>query len=133
MTSYDGLINESLLPTQMRLLIKCIGLPETIALLKAKGGTTIRIPLSPDNCIQFDDILQPESIMKLTANLGGKVMELPKYDKIGIQLRDIAIRAARNNTSANKLAKDFGLSRRMIIYICGDTTVDNRQFRLFED
>ncbi len=132
MTNYDGLINESLLPTQMRLLIKCIGLPETIALLKAKGGTTIRIPLSADNCIQFDDILQPESIVKLTANLGGKVMELPKYDKIGTQLRDIAIRAARNNTPANKLAQDFGLSRRMIIYICGDTTVDKRQTRLFD-
>ncbi|MFZ2452614.1 MAG: Mor transcription activator family protein [Methylovulum miyakonense] len=133
MNGDDALIDESLLPPQMRLLIKCIGLPETIGLLKAKGGTTVKFPQHADNCYQFEGILQPQSVAALAYHLGGTVMELPKYDKIAIQLRDMAIRAARHSTTAPQLARQYNLSRRMIIYICGGTSIDDRQMRLSED
>ena len=43
-----NLVDPNLLPPQMRRLVEIIGLPETLALLEARGGTFIHVPHQAD-------------------------------------------------------------------------------------
>lgn len=110
------LIDPKLLPPQMRLLVYAVGLPDTVKLLQARGGTFFRFPLKARDSLLADLIgLVPAS--KLCAELGGKTWELPKCDKILNKIRNIAIQKARETHSASEVARMFDLTRRHIINI----------------
>ncbi len=116
-----NLVDPDLLPPQIRQLVQIIGLPATIVLLDHHGGTLLRIPMnSDDSRSQLGDIVGIDAAKKLCAAKGGKRLELPKADKIIIQIRNHAIHKARETMSANDAAKYFNLSRRQIINITSD-------------
>lgn len=117
---------------QIRVLVGLIGLPETLKLLEALGGTPVNIPLLACKATRLKAILSSDSIEKLCEKLGGQRLELPKNDKIMQQLRNHAIRRLRGRKSAPQLAREFNLTRRMIIYI-SQQAVDTRQVDLFDD
>ena len=113
------LVDPKLLPPQIRFYINVIGLPGTLKLLDAKGGTIFRFPLSAKGT-QLEKILGYESANKLCEVIGGEIKELPKADKILMQLRDHAINEARKTMSASQAALKFNLTRRHIINLTND-------------
>lgn len=108
---------QSLMSRPIRVLVELIGLPETLKLLEAKGGTTIKIPISAKDAKVLSAILSKESVKVLCKAMPGKELLVPKKDKVIQKLRNLMIIQQRRQKSASKLALEFNLSRRMIIYI----------------
>jgi len=108
-------LDTSLLPTQMRLLQKVIGLSETIALVKKRGGRPTRMPTTGSRSTALDGILKRESILALSkSTLAGQRLDLPKPDKVLVQIRNMNILAARGRCTKSELATEYGLTTRMI-------------------
>lgn len=124
-------VDARLLPPQMRQLVAIIGLAQTLKLLEARGGTPLRIPKEPNRAEVLPEILSFEAVCQLAAALGGQKIDLPKCDKIVVQIRNLAIKSARNHKTAPQLAREYGLTRRHIINIA-KAAVDDRQADLFE-
>lgn len=115
------LIDPDLLPTVARRLVKVIGLPESLKLLKARGGLPTRMPRDGSRCEVLDQILCNESLQALScSDLAGLRLDLPKLDKALLQIRNHAIGAARETLSAAKTARLFNLTRRQVINITGN-------------
>lgn len=110
-------VDPTLLPPQIRLFVVVIGLPETVKLLKARGGTTLRIPKVADKSDVLPQILSIDAVNKLCSAMPGKILQLPKSDKILMQIRNKAIRLERQSVSAAQLALKYSLTRRQIINI----------------
>lgn len=124
------LVDPDLLPPQIRRLVNCIGVPGTFRLLEARGGTPLRVPLVPARAEVLAEYLEPQELAALCAELGGQMLELPKVDKMLIQIRNHAIREARKHMSAAETARAFNLTRRMVIYI-GQEEAEQEQADLF--
>ncbi|NOR70000.1 MAG: hypothetical protein GQ532_09970 [Methylomarinum sp.] len=116
--TYLSNIDPDTLPPQIRQLVALIGLPETFKLLQAKGGTQLRIPKIANRAEVLPEILQDESVDLLCKAWSGKVFDVPKVDKILLQIRNQVISKARATQSASQLARSFDLTRRQIINIC---------------
>jgi Mor family transcriptional regulator len=121
----------ALMSRPIRVLVELIGLPETLKLLEARGGTSLKIPSSAKRATALKAILTDESVQRLCEKWGNQELLVPKNDKITQQLRNHAIRQLRTEKSASKLAVEFDLSRRMIIIICKSATND-QQVDLFD-
>jgi len=111
-----ALIDERLLPPKMRLLVRSVGMSDTVKLLQSRGGTFFRFPFKASDTL-LADIVGLQVAMKLCNDYGGETWELPKADKILIKLRDIAVRKARETKSASEVALMFDLTRRHVINI----------------
>lgn len=124
-------IDPDILPPQIRQLVALIGLPETFKLLQAKGGTQLRIPKLASRAEVLPEFLQDQSVELLCQAWAGKVIDVPKVDKILLQIRNQAIIQARSSQSANQLARSFDLTRRQIINIY-KSPEDYNQVDMFE-
>lgn len=103
------------LPTQLRVLIKLIGLAETIELVKHRGGRPTRVPSTGSRVNELDNVLKRESIMALcNSRLAGHRLDLPKPDKILVQIRNMDILARRGHSTKSELAAEYKLTTRMI-------------------
>lgn len=111
-------VDPRLLPPVMRQLIAVIGMEATIRLLRARGGQRVHVPESRSKLLT--DIVGAESARQLCERFGGQELDLPKYDKVAQQLRDVAIRAERPGASLNELAARHDLTRRHIQNILRD-------------
>lgn len=125
------LIDPSQLPPQIRKLVDCIGLPPTFRLLEKRGGTPLRVPLYPNRAEVLREILSSGELQALCSAYGGQVLDLPKVDKMLIQIRNHAIQQARKTMSASETARAFNLTRRMVIYISGECEADKDQLDMF--
>lgn len=114
-------IDPTLLPPQIRTLVATIGIAETLRLLDARGGVPTYIPEDPSRS-SLVDLLKPESVAALSSRFARERLDLPKADKMRKQLRDHYIREARRRgaKSGRQLAKELGLSWRMIKYISAE-------------
>lgn len=113
------LINPDLLPPLARHIARAIGLNEMLKLLDAKGGTRIRIPISPDRNESLKGIISDSSIAKLAQTMPNERLDLPKPDKAWAQLRNLSIHLHRKTgqACASQLARKHNLTRRQIINI----------------
>ena len=112
------------LPPQSRAFIALIGLPETIKLLKARGGAPLYIPKHQDKTTVLAEILRPESISKLTiSDMAGHSITLPKVDKLLRQLRNIDIISQRGIKTRRELALEFNLTTRRIQGIWAENAI----------
>lgn len=114
-----SLINISRLHSHMmKQLISIIGLPKTTALLAVRGGRPMYVPVTPDRSTELSKIIGRDAVAALASSeLCGRIIELPKADKILIQLRDIAINNEPDDVTNTALATKYNLSRRWIISI----------------
>lgn len=118
MSEHLHLVNPELLPPQVRMLVRLIGLPQTLRLLEARGGIPTYIPMQPGHATELHKIISAEALAALArSDLAGKTIELPKSDKIRLQIRNHAIRNARREMSAASTARMFGLTRRQVINV----------------
>jgi hypothetical protein len=128
------LVNPDLLPPQVRELVRLIGLPQTIALLKARGGRPLAVAVHPEQCVTLRTILSREALAILCEEHGGTTLDLPKADKVHTQLRNHYIHQARATgaKSGRQLAAELGLTWRQIKYISAEARdQDDNQGDLF--
>lgn len=110
------LVDPDLLPPQIRCLVKLIGMSDTLALLRARGGRPTYIPASPDPTSALAAVVNREALAILCEHYGPDTIDLPKADKVLKQLRNhYVIEATRQGAkSGRKLAAELNLSWRMI-------------------
>ena len=114
-------IEESRLPPQARRLVRGIGLAKTLALLRARGGTRIRMPRHGEKSDLLVSLVGAEAadqVVKLFPE--AEFVLLPKCDKLVAQMRDAEIRARRPHTTLQALALEYDLTIRWIIAITGE-------------
>lgn len=131
-------IDASTLPPQLRRLVLTIGVADTLRLLKARGGTVIKLPRREDRSY-LRELLGADSARALIAAFEGEPrVELPKADKILAQLRDREIRRDHlaHGVSLPTLAVRHDLTVRQIKNICAAETeprmVPDRQLSLLD-
>lgn len=113
----EPVIDLKMLPHNIQRLVRCIGLEQTLALLAARGGTRVYIPLQGKSDA-LGSVLNRHALKQLAdSDLAGQCIELPVSAKYHQQLRNQAIAQLKGKMSVDKLAVRFGLTRRMIIYI----------------
>lgn len=128
-----GVIDERLLPPQLRTLVKVLGVAETLRLLQARGGVPTYIAQNPEQSA-LREILSPQALEALCAQFGREVIDLPKPDKLLAQIRNHYIREVRRRgtKSGRQLARELGLSWRMIKIICAEGREEDPTGDLFE-
>lgn len=128
-----SLINERLLPPQMRELVRVIGLAETIALLDARHGLPTTLPTHIESKTALRNVISDTAIAALVASpLAGKYYrDLPTSGKPFKQLRNAAIAAA--DESLSTLARQNNLTRRHIINLRKIRIPARQQVDLFDD
>lgn len=135
----DYLLSEdvdlSQLPPQIRLLVACIGLPATFALLRQRGGSPYTVPVHGEHSKVLANIMSVESAKALSKAYGGQTLTLPKIDKAMNQIRNRCIcTAAEQGDSLSILAKRFDLTTRQISNILasgGQSNLCESQHDLF--
>jgi len=125
-------VDECQLPPQMRALVNIIGLPETVKLLRAKGGHRLLIPLGKKEETLLHDLISDNAVEKLCkSDFAGQRLTLPKVDKILNQIRDHHIRSMPNVAKA-VFATQYNLTQRHVQRL-RNTTDDNPTLDMFDD
>lgn len=120
------------LPGVLQEIAALVGLPATLALVRAYGGTRLYVPKRFDPNHPIVKYVGHEAAAKLVASYGGlEHFDLPKGDIAVKAARDKQIRAKRaGGTTHARLAVEFGLTERQIRNILGPEE-DDRQVGLF--
>lgn len=132
MTQDHHSINASLLPPILQDLVALIGLPLTMSLVYAYGGTRLFVPKREvvENHY-LATLLGIEAANKLVAHYGGEEhFDIPLAMRALKAVRNAQIRAERQNESERVLARRYKTTERNIRLICGER-VDDRQTALF--
>lgn len=113
-------VDERLLPPQLRRMIAAIGLPATVVLLQARGGTRLKLPtgrLRSRRSQVLSGLIGPEAAQAFQAEFcrpGRASMDLPKADKILMQVRNAAIHREAEADSLAELALRYRLTIRQV-------------------
>lgn len=112
-------ISERLLPPSIKRMIRSIGLPATLTLLEALGGTRIQLSLGARRRVHRSlvELIGADASKALYAEFcvrGVKELMLPKVDKILRQARDAAIRAECETQQIATVALRYKLTMRQI-------------------
>lgn len=114
-----GAVRAELFPPLYRGLINLIGIQEVYQLSKKYGGTSIFIPKKENNTSRIFTKVSPDSARKLISQYPNQSLQIPKVDKILIQIRNKRIiRDDQAGYPKSSLAIMYQLSKRRIITIC---------------
>lgn len=103
------------LPPQARRLVRVIGLPGTMRLLRAFGGGRINVPLTADGAVTLRAVLTDTELAALAGSVfAGERLELPTLDKLARQMRDAQICADLQRQPLDAVARAWGLSRKQV-------------------
>jgi hypothetical protein len=108
-------LDPTLLPPQIRQLVRLLGTTDAVALLRTWGGQRRWVPTDPDRaCPTLRTCLSPSGLAALCASeYGGLSTDWPKIDKVLLQSIHAAMRADRAaGATANDLATRYGYTRR---------------------
>lgn len=117
----DAPFNERLLPPLLKRIVRAVGLPAALRLLKARGGTRYCVPVSPTGLIlEFMDSRQATALIR---ELGAtEHVSLPKADKALLELRNAQIRLEyAAGDSLLTLALRYNLTTRHVLNIVRGT------------
>jgi hypothetical protein len=110
-------LDPSLLPPQIRELVRILGTEEALRLLRQWGGQRRWVPERPDLAsAQLRGMLSPEGLIALCASrFAGQSTDWPKSDKALSQAIHTAMRADRAaGATANELAARYGYTTRRV-------------------
>lgn len=113
----DVVIDERLLPptlSRLRRILRAIGPRKTIALLKARGGTRLKLMHGP---LLHGLLGEPSTKLLLDAFPDESEILLPKADKLIAQIRNRVIVAEAGAKSLTEQALEHDLTTRQIINI----------------
>lgn len=117
MTEADALagVEVDRLPPQARRLVRIIGLPGTMRLLRAFGGGRINVPHSAQGAVTLRAALTDAELAALAGSaFAGERLELPTLDKIARQVRDAQIRADLQRMPLDAVARAWGMTRKQV-------------------
>ena len=122
-----------LLPPSMQWLVKAIGLPAVLRLVKKHGGGApvyVPVKVTPDHSLLH--LVGPTAFAALVAEYGGDLLEIARCEKAAriMLYRQIRFEAAAGATQ-NHLALKHSFTVRHIRNILGDEPEDDRQVGLF--
>lgn len=120
-----SLIDEGRLPPKMRLIVRLIGIADTLRLMRARPGLRIYVPQRAEQAAALREIISPEAVAALCREYPGIELSVPKPDAIVRQWRDAAIRAeADAGATIPQLARHYDLTRRQVHNILHDADRD---------
>lgn len=112
------------LPPQLRLLVRSLGLHAAFRLVKAYGGTPVKVPrrVRPNHVEHpLYLVLGADAFAKLVDAYGDEVLHLPKYDSIARQARhDLVRQLRRGGATRREIALSTGYTTRHVGNILGD-------------
>jgi hypothetical protein len=109
-----------------------IGLDGLLALVAARRGQRLTIPVDAAPEHPLASALGPERWDKLRASFAGETIDVPILSAHRIALLHTAIRADRRGATVNQLVERYGISGRHIKRICAaDPDPDDPQGDLF--
>lgn len=117
MTADEALasVDADRLPPQARQLVRIIGLPGTVRLLRAYGGGRINVPCSAQGAVALRAVLTDSELAALAgSHWAGQRLELPTLDKIARQVRDAQIRDDLTHMPLDAVARAWGMSRKQV-------------------
>jgi Mor family transcriptional regulator len=97
---------------------------DRLKVMERWGGAVLRIP-TPDNIVghELREVLGAKKARQLATNYGGQRVYIPTMGTANRRERDELIREKRAaGSTIRELANEFGLSSRMIHYLCEDVT-----------
>ncbi len=105
MTTYNHL------PRTARELADCIGLSDTLEIMRVYGGQSLRIPRKPSQKLALAKVISRDGLEKLCRNYGGEyISHIPQLDKINKHHRNHAIFTDHENgKSISALAREYKL------------------------
>lgn len=111
-------IDPRTMPTQVRRMIRAIGLPATMCLLRWRGGRRLFLPRGPERT-ELAQVLTREQVQALLAEFTDQPwIDVPKPDKLWLAIRDAQIRAEHEaGASLQQLADRYGLTARRVLMI----------------
>lgn len=108
-------IDASRLPTTARRLVSVMGIPATLALLNAFGGTRLELPSRYPQRSQLVEVIGLPAVRLLVASeLAGQRLDLPKADKLHWQLARAYCRAMQPHKTKRELSIELGCSSRYV-------------------
>ncbi|MCF2855940.1 hypothetical protein L1286_00525 [Pseudoalteromonas sp. SMS1] len=107
-------LDVSLLPHGLRLFVVTMGLDDAVKALSEEQGNLFFIPDKPTPNHEFCKRFSVDMARALS-NHAGSTYQIPKLDKILIQLRNIKIRQEfKKGVSVQNLVRRYKLTRQMI-------------------
>lgn len=121
---------QHLLPASAKLFIQLIGLPRTVQLIQAWGGTTF--PMSKNQRrlgqIRFEalaEVIGVDAAKVLTQHFGGETLAIPRCSAAILEMRNRAIREEFDeltrthsaNHAASELARKYHITDRWVYQV----------------
>lgn len=122
------------LPWQTRAIIDAVGYTAALALLRARGGTRVRVPRVGVDCTMLEGVLGSEAAVKafVAAFADQDYVYVPKAKKIVARLRDAQIAADRAaGASLAQLAIKYDLTMSWIKRILAEAKRESHEPDLF--
>ncbi|MDI3260050.1 MAG: Mor transcription activator family protein [Sinobacteraceae bacterium] len=121
-------IDPKTLPTQVRRMIRAIGMPATMCLLRWRGGRRLFLPRGPERT-ELAQVLTREQVQALLLEFNDQPwLDVPKPDKLWLAARDARIRAEHEaGTSLQQLADRYGLTARRVLMIVSESDSGARE------
>lgn len=110
-------LDVDLLEPLLRQLVDLIGLPATMAIVDAHGGTLLNIPRQADQNATLVGLIGAEKAAILGRELGPDRLLIPKAGAALLALRNRQILAQMQTRSVRQVARDFKLGERQVWYI----------------
>lgn len=110
-------LDPSLLPPQIRSLLRILGTADTVSLLRLWGGQRRIIPFDPRTTTgALQGALSPDGLRALCrSEFGGLRIDLPKLDKVVRQAIHAAMREDRvEGVALNQIAARYGYTSRRV-------------------
>lgn len=86
-------INVDLLPPNLRRLCRVLGDLKAFALCKQRGGVPLRVPVRASVDHWLVDVVGFDGLQALVAEFGGEYIDVPKHDKVTMQLQHQQVQA----------------------------------------
>ena len=133
-TSQAHDLDVDLLEPLLRQLVDLIGLPATMAIVEACGGTLLIIPRQADQNEFLLRLVGPEKAAILGRALGPDRLLIPKAVAALTAARNRRILAQLKTRSVRQVAREFGLGERQVWYIKSeaDEADDSGNLGLFD-
>lgn len=116
-----GLVNVDRLPPNLRRLCRVLGERKAFTLCKQRGGVPLRVPqrASPDHWLV--ELLGFDGLQALVDAFGGEYVDVPKYDKVAMQLQHQQVHAClMAGLGPTRTALNTGYTKRHVCNIQQD-------------
>jgi hypothetical protein len=110
------LVNVGLLPPNLRVLCRALGNRKAFALCKARGGVPLQVPTRASLTHWLVEVIGFDGLQALVEALGGEAVDVPKYDKVAMQLQHREVHAClKAGMGLTRTALKTGYTKRHVL------------------